>query len=140
MIVLVSRIGSPRRKSAGRIPPRWGEAARPIVVAWFRSAIVGGSVERRVESAPPSLKSSGIGFKIAMLGPLSLARNGIALELPTSRKVRALLAYLALSPRPVGRGRLCELLWDGPDDPRGELRWCLSKLRGVLDEPGRGRV
>ena len=27
-----------------------------------------------------------------------------------------------------------------PDDPRGELRWCLSKVRGILDEPGRRRV
>jgi DNA-binding SARP family transcriptional activator len=71
---------------------------------------------------------------------LSVARNGIPLELPASRKVRALLAYLALSQRAVGRGRLCEIFWDVPDDPRGELRWCLSKLRGILDEPDRRRV
>lgn len=38
------------------------------------------------------------------------------------------------------RSRLCELLWDIPSDPRGELRWCLSKLRRILDEPGRRRV
>ncbi|TIX15861.1 MAG: transcriptional regulator, partial [Mesorhizobium sp.] len=60
--------------------------------------------------------------------------------LPASRKLRALLAYLALAPHPVGRSRLCELLWDVPNDPRGELRWCLSKLRGALDEPGRRRI
>jgi hypothetical protein len=35
---------------------------------------------------------------------------------------------------------LCELLWDVPNDPRGELRWCLSKLRSVFDGPGRRRV
>jgi len=35
---------------------------------------------------------------------------------------------------------LCELLWDMPNDPRGELRWCLSKIRGLIDEPGRKRV
>ena len=75
-----------------------------------------------------------------MLGPLSVARNGIPLELPSSRKVRALLAYLALSQRAVGRSRLCEIFWDVPDDPRGELRWCLSKLRGILDEPDQRRV
>ncbi len=80
------------------------------------------------------------GLHVRMLGPLSLGRNGTALELPASRKLRALFAYLALSPRAVGRGRLCGLLWDVPDDPRGELRWCLSKLRGALDEPGRPRV
>ena len=26
------------------------------------------------------------------------------------------------------------------DDPRAELRWCLSKLRSVLDEPKRQRI
>ena len=38
--------------------------------------------------------------------------------------------------RPVSRERLCALLWDAPNDPRGELRWCLSKARAVLDQPG----
>src|SRR5262249_41698849 len=27
-----------------------------------------------------------------------------------------------------------------PNDPRGELRWCLSKLRGILDDDERRRV
>ena len=40
----------------------------------------------------------------------------------------------------MARGQLCELLWEIPNDPRGELRWCLTKLRGVLDEPHRPRV
>lgn len=70
-----------------------------------------------------------------MLGPLAVMRDGVPLGLPQSRKVRALLAYLALAPEPVGRSRLCDLLWDGPNNPRGELRWCLSKLRGLLDDP-----
>jgi DNA-binding SARP family transcriptional activator len=51
-------------------------------------------------------------------------------KLPSSRKVRALLGYLALASRPVTRSQICELLWDVPNDPRGELRWCLSKIRG----------
>jgi DNA-binding SARP family transcriptional activator len=75
-----------------------------------------------------------------MLGRLTISRDGVALALPASRKVRALLAYLALAPRPVGRTRLCELLWDVPNDPRGELRWCLSRIRGLLDEPASRRV
>jgi hypothetical protein len=54
--------------------------------------------------------------------------------------VRALLAYLALAPKPVARVPLRELLWDVPNDPRGELRWCLSKIRGVLDERACRRV
>jgi TolB-like protein/DNA-binding SARP family transcriptional activator len=51
-----------------------------------------------------------------------------------------LLAYLALSPRAVPRSQLCELLWDVPNDPRGELRWCLSKIRRLIDDPDRPRV
>ncbi len=77
---------------------------------------------------------------LTLLGPLAVLRQGVAQPLPASRKVRALIAYLALSPCAVGRGRLCELLWDVPNDPRGELRWCLSKMRSLLDEPGRRRV
>ncbi len=60
--------------------------------------------------------------------------------MPASRKVRALFAYLALAPRPLGRSQLCELLWDVPNDPRGELRWCLSKIRTAIEEPDRPRV
>lgn len=75
-----------------------------------------------------------------MLGRFTLSRGDVQLEVPASRKVRALLAYLLLSPHPVARSRLCELLWDVPNDPRGELRWCLSKLRRLIDEPGRRRV
>ena len=71
---------------------------------------------------------------------MTVSRHGVGLTLPASRKVKALLAYLALAPRPVTRSRLCELLWDIPNDPRGELRWCLSKLRRILDDADRRRV
>jgi DNA-binding SARP family transcriptional activator/predicted ATPase len=67
-----------------------------------------------------------------MLGPLSVHRDGVPVALPRSRKVRALLGFLALTPEPVVRSRLCDLLWEVPNDPRGELRWCLSRLRSVL--------
>jgi DNA-binding SARP family transcriptional activator len=77
---------------------------------------------------------------VRLLGPLEIRRHGVALKLPASRKVRALFAYLAIAPRALGRAQLCELLWDIPDDPRGELRWCLSKIRGLVDDPGRRRV
>ena len=75
-----------------------------------------------------------------LLGDVAVSRNGAALALPASRKSRALLGYLALAPRPVSRSALCELLWDVPNDPRGELRWSLSKLRGVLDDEIRARI
>jgi TolB-like protein/DNA-binding SARP family transcriptional activator len=75
------------------------------------------------------------GVRLLMLGPLAIERGGAPLELPASRKTCGLLAYLALTQRPARRSRLCELLWDeAANDPRGELRWCLSKLRGLLGD------
>jgi DNA-binding SARP family transcriptional activator len=82
----------------------------------------------------------GESVEIRLLGPPGVVRGGASATLPRSRKVRALLAFLALSPQPVSRSRLCDLLWDVPNDPRGELRWCLSKLRGLLDDGARRRV
>ena len=77
---------------------------------------------------------------VRLLGPVAVMREGVASAMPRSRKVRTLLAFLALSPHPVTRSRLCDLLWDVPNDPRGELRWCLSKVRGLLDDEDRKRV
>jgi DNA-binding SARP family transcriptional activator len=79
-------------------------------------------------------------LQLRLLGPLTLVRAGAPLALPPSRKVRALIAYLALAPHAVARSHLCELLWDLPNDPRGELRWCLSKVRALLDELHHTRV
>jgi DNA-binding SARP family transcriptional activator/TolB-like protein/Tfp pilus assembly protein PilF len=78
---------------------------------------------------------------VRLLGPVTILRDGVELPLPASRKVRALLTLLAaIAPDAVTRSRLCELLWDVPNDPRGELRWCLSKLRSVLDDRGSRRI
>src|SRR5688572_11778832 len=77
---------------------------------------------------------------LQFLGDLTIARNGEALELPPSRKTRALLAYLALTGRSFRREHLCELLWEIPDDPRGSLRWSLSKLRRLVDDEMRERI
>lgn len=79
-------------------------------------------------------------LELRLLGPLALIKNGIEVPLPASRKARALLAFLATAPGGATRSRLCELLWDVPSDPRGELRWCLSKLRGVIDCDERQRI
>ena len=69
---------------------------------------------------------------INTFGTLQVLREGNPVALPASRKTRALLAYLVLTATPQRRERLCELLWDIPDDPRGALRWSLSKLRPVV--------
>ncbi|MCK0168036.1 alpha/beta fold hydrolase [Jannaschia sp. S6380] len=73
-------------------------------------------------------------MQITLLGVLEVSRAETALPLPSSRKARALLGYLAATSRPVRRERLCELFWDLPDDPRGALRWALSRLRSVVDD------
>jgi DNA-binding SARP family transcriptional activator/TolB-like protein len=78
--------------------------------------------------------------RVLLLGPLLVIQNGTPVPQPPSRKVRALLAYLAMAARPISREKLCELLWDVADDPRGELRWCLSKLRPLVDGPATIRL
>jgi TolB-like protein/DNA-binding SARP family transcriptional activator len=75
-----------------------------------------------------------------LLGPFRVARSGTDATLAPSRKLRALIAYLVMAPRPVHRAKLCELFWDVPNDPRGELRWCLCKIRGLLSDPSQERV
>ena len=80
------------------------------------------------------------GLQVRLVGPVSVVRDGAAVALPRSRKVLALLAFLALEREPQSRTRLCDVFWDVPNDPRGELRWCLSKLRGVIDDEERRRV
>src|SRR5687768_18538792 len=77
-------------------------------------------------------KPAARGLELHLLGPLAASQNGRGIELPASRKARALLAYLALIPCAMPRARLCPLLFDTASDPRGELRWYLSKLRGIL--------
>ena len=73
-------------------------------------------------------------MQLRLLGPMALIAEGKALPLPSSRKTRALLGYLAVEARPVRRDRLIQLFWEVPDDPKGALRWSLSKLRGLLGE------
>ena len=73
-------------------------------------------------------------FKIRLLGELQLARgDGPALPLPASKKTRALLGYLIATAQPHRRERLCDFFWEGPDDPRAELRWSLSKIRPLFE-------
>jgi DNA-binding SARP family transcriptional activator len=79
-------------------------------------------------------------LKLRVLGDLEVIRGGAVLDLPPSRKTRGLLAYLALTERSMRRERLCELLWEIPDDPRGSLRWSLSKIRKLVDDEQHLRI
>jgi DNA-binding SARP family transcriptional activator len=79
-------------------------------------------------------------LRVSLLGNLAVLRDGAEAQLPRSRKTRALLAYLAVTARPHSRDRLSALLWPVPDDPRGALRWSLTRLRPLLDEPGHQRI
>ena len=71
-------------------------------------------------------------LSIRLIGETGVYREGMPVLLPQSRKTRGLLAYLALADRRHRREDLCELMWDTPGDPRGALRWSLSKLRSLL--------
>jgi DNA-binding SARP family transcriptional activator len=83
---------------------------------------------------------SDAGLELRLLGEMEIARAGARVELPPSKKTRGLLAYLVLTGRPHRRDRLCQLLWDVADDPRGALRWSLSRIRALVDEPSRPRI
>ena len=80
------------------------------------------------------------GLEFRFLGDFEVRKDGRALPLPPSKKTRALLAYLSLQSRQFRREQLCQLLWEIPDDPRGSLRWSLSKLRRLVDDEGRARI
>ncbi len=79
-------------------------------------------------------------LRMRLLGDLEVIRDGVPLALPPSKKTRGLMAYLALSGRPQRRETLCELLWEIPDDPRGSLRWSLSKIRKLVDDEAHPRI
>jgi len=89
---------------------------------------------------PGRAKQAAETLDLRFLGEMEVRRGSQPLALPQSKKTRALLAYLVVSARPHRRERLCSLLWDVTDDPRGALRWSLSKLRPLVDEPKRPRI
>ncbi len=60
--------------------------------------------------------------------------------MPASRRTRAVLGFLLLTDRSHRRERLCELFWWMPDDPRGALRWSLSKIRPIVNDDGQERL
>jgi DNA-binding SARP family transcriptional activator len=99
---------------------------------------VGGIVETRSSEATPHKALNRL--EIFALGEIRVVRDGKAVPLPASKRTRALLGYLVASGARHTRQALCDLLWEGPDDPRGALRWSLTKLRPVVNERGIERL
>ncbi len=67
-----------------------------------------------------------------MLGPFEVRRDESPVSLPRSKKARALLAYAATSRRAIPRDKLVELFFAETRDPKGGLRWVISRLRAAI--------
>jgi DNA-binding SARP family transcriptional activator/pimeloyl-ACP methyl ester carboxylesterase len=79
-------------------------------------------------------------LRVTVLGKLAVQQHATRMQLPRSKKTRALLAYLAVTGRPQSRDHLCAMFWNIPDDPRAALRWSLTHLRPIIDGPGCRRI
>ena len=73
---------------------------------------------------------------IRLLGPPEIERDSAVVASPRGHKAWAVLAYVVLAERPVGRNELARLVFGAADDPRGALRWTLAELRRALALPG----
>lgn len=79
-------------------------------------------------------------LELSLIGEIAVRRDAREVPLPASAKTRALLAYLAATGREHRRETLCSLFWNVPDDPKGALRWSLSKLRQAVDDDRAARL
>lgn len=90
-------------------------------------------VREALPQAPPA------GIELALLGPLTIRRDGEAVDAPQLRRarVRELLSVLVVE-RSLTRDRAVELLWPDSDPAKGRanLRVTLAHLQDLL-EPGR---
>jgi DNA-binding SARP family transcriptional activator len=75
-------------------------------------------------------------LKIDTLGGLTITQDGEPVTQLATRKVAALLVYLACSGRPSAREVLAEFLWEErtPERALGSLRVALTSLRKHLDD------
>jgi pimeloyl-ACP methyl ester carboxylesterase/DNA-binding SARP family transcriptional activator len=79
-------------------------------------------------------------LSLSLIGSLSVSLDDAVLDLPPSKKARALLAYLAATQRPQRRERLISLFWNDAESGREGLRWTLSRLRRALGPDGAVRI
>jgi DNA-binding SARP family transcriptional activator/tetratricopeptide (TPR) repeat protein len=73
-------------------------------------------------------------LEVRLAGRLELRADGAELTLPSSKRARAVLAYLALNPGPQPRGVLAARFWPDVLDAsaRASLRVALTELRQAL--------
>ena len=74
-------------------------------------------------------------FRVCCLGGPKVIESGSGTDMtPTSRKTRALIGYLCIVDKPVGRERLATLLWSdrGDEQSRASLRQAVYELRSLL--------
>ena len=80
-------------------------------------------------------------LEVRLAGELGAAHRRRELAPPTSKRARAVLAYLALNPGPQPRGRLAARFWPDvlDESARASLRVALTELRQALG-PAAGHV
>ena len=76
------------------------------------------------------------GLSIRLLGEIRVRHGDETVVLPASKRTRGLLGFLVATAATHPRQALCDLLWEGPDDPRAALRWSLTKLRPLVNIGG----
>lgn len=79
---------------------------------------------------------------VSLAGGLKLEHDGVPLELPRSRRARALLAWLALNPGSHPRASVAARFWPDvlDESARTSLRAALSELRQALGGDARALV
>ena len=71
-------------------------------------------------------------FQLHYSGRFRALQGGLEVDLPKSKKSRAILAFLGIAKHPVPRQRLVDLFFSDVADPKGALRWSISRLRATL--------
>src|SRR5688500_16978481 len=117
----------------------WAGGEALLVPKPLSTRTVGTTIRATVVNPIPSGGTDTL--RIRLLGDLQVQRaDGSPIALPASRRTRALLGFLVATAASQLRSALCDLLWEGPDDPRASLRWSLTKLRPVVDGPDTRRL
>lgn len=91
-----------------------------------------GSVAQRVKVRVNPAQEHAVSFSFRLLGSFELRQGESTVVLPRSKKARAVLAYVAMGRRPVAREQLSDLFFADTRDPKGGLRWVVSRLRAAV--------